>query len=383
VVNGAVDKPRVPLNSTDFGLFLDNWIDGDRNNMAFAVAGFLRKDLGYSLDEALETIREIHETAGYSDFEEEIEQSVYHTYNTPWAKISGRSILFDRGIIPTSKRSLEVKFARRIVPRNSDAVELIDFSEDVESQQFWIDGLVGPGMTTLWAAPPKTGKSFSVMQLGHALAIGQDIWDFSVDGPRKVLYFQGELSKGMVAERAIQMFGREALRHPQQFALTDRPKKVVSLVEHPEVLLDLAEAYDVIIVDPISVFNSNDENSSLSVRETVATFDSLKEAGKAVILVHHTRKLETTRDGRIVTPSFNDIRGSNAWFAAVDAIALQYEIGDNGATRVLFRYRAAPERQPLTLYRLPSGGFTHDKDYYRRAIGLTRFTARTAERQIN
>jgi RecA-family ATPase len=201
------------------------------------------------------------------------------------------------------------------------------------------------------------------MQIGHALSKGLPIWGFPVSKAVRVLYFQGELSEGMVADRAIEMFGKDALTNPRQFAITDKPEETISLVEHPEVLNDIAEDYDVIIVDPLSVFNSNDENSFTSVRETISVFDSLKAKGKAVLLVHHIRKVATDKEGNPMRPSFNDIRGSSAWFGAADAIAMQYSSADD-TSRVKFTFRAAPERPELVLYRRPTGGFTDSRSEY-------------------
>jgi RecA-family ATPase len=242
-------------------------------------------------------------------------------------------------------------------------ISIIDFSRDIGKQEFWMDGLIGPGMLTIWAAQPKSGKSFAVMQIGHSLSQGGDIWGFKVPKSVRVLYFQGELSQEMVADRAISMFGRRALADPRQFALTEKPKETISLVQHPEYLNDIAEHYDVVIVDPLSAFNSNDENSFTSVRETISVFDALKAKGKAVVIVHHTRKLATDREGNVVPPTSNDIRGSSAWFGAADAIAMQYTTSD-GHSKVKFTFRAAPERPTLKLYRQLNGGFTDNHETY-------------------
>lgn len=176
-----------------------------------------------------------------------------------------------------------------------------------------------------------------------------------------MLYFQGELSQGMVYDRARKMFEPGTYEDPKWFAMTDRPEKTLSLVETPEVLYDIADPYDVVIVDPLSVFSTNDENAVTSVRDTMALFDPLRAAGKAVIIVHHLRKLQADKDGNPVPPSFSDLRGSSAIFAAVDAAAVQWRWGDNGNTKVKFMYRAAEERDVLSLYR-DGLKFTTDRD---------------------
>src|SRR5690606_29383120 len=118
------------------------------------------------------------------------------------------------------------------------------------------------------------------------------------------------------------MFGLKSVRDPKRFAMTGKPRESIDLVKEPELLTDLAENYEAIIIDPIAMLNDNDERSSHSVNEVIHIFDALRAAGKAVVLVHHTRKLARNRDGVPVPPTMDDVRGSGAWYAAMDAIAL-------------------------------------------------------------
>lgn len=358
VATGAKPAQMTPLAPEDRELFVANWLDGIKHRMVLAVAGYLRKNLAYDRDSALEEIVSIHREAGYEP-DALLVQAVDDTYKAIFGKVAGLRALEDLGIRPHVRDSFKFRF----VTPPKRKMEVIDFSQPQREQEFWVDGLIGPGLLTLWAAEPKTGKSFAAMQIGYALATGTPVWDFeTTTRPRSVLYFQGELSKGMVYSRAKSMFGIKSIQDPRRFAMTAKPDEPVDLIRHPEILTDLAEPYDVVIVDPISVFHQNDEKSSHNVNEIISVFDHLRSKGKAVILVHHTRKLATDRQGKPVTPTFNDIRGSGAWFATADALALHYKTdGDGQHTRVKFIFRAAPDRDILDLHRMPHGGFTHDK----------------------
>lgn len=361
----APPKAMTPLSDADRELFVTNWMPGHRHELALGVAGYLRKNLYYDQGSCEREIAALSEAAGYP-MDGNLRQVVRDTYARPFGLVSGLSKLADLGVFPDVKESFSFKFTKP--PKRS--INIIDFTQEQEPQQFWVDGLIGPGLLTLWAAEPKVGKSVSVMQIGHALSNGLPLWDFQTDGQRhSVLYFQGELSQGMVYQRARDLFGLQAVRNPRMFAMTARPDEPIDLVTNPEALTDLTDPFDVVIVDPISVFNTNDETRSHSVNEVLSVFDQLRAQGKAIILVHHTRKLQSNRDGTTVTPSMNDIRGSSVWFAAADAIALQYNVGENHNTKVKFEFRAAPHREPLTLYRLPNGGFTADKDFYQQSLG--------------
>jgi len=364
VVPGTKPAQMQVISQDDRELFLANWLDGQKHAMVVGVAGYLRKNLHYDEQSAIDEISRIHELAGHS-VDDGLITAVKDTYNRLWATVSGLRKLEELGVRPAVRDAFQFRF---VVPPKPK-IEIINFRDTLEAQEFWIDGLVGPGLLTLWAAEPKTGKSFAAMQLGYALSSGTPLWDFSTTKQRlKVLYFQGELSKGMVYSRAKSMFGLHAIRDGERFAMTAKPAEPIDLVRYPEALTDIADPFDVVIVDPISIFTTNDESKSHSVNEVIGVFDHLRSKGKAVILIHHTRKLQTDREGTPITPTFNDIRGSGAWYATADALALHYRTGTDGNTRVKFMFRAAPDREELELYRMPNGGFTSDKDLYLSAL---------------
>ena len=368
---GAKPLAMKPLSDADRALFETNWMEGQKHRLAVAVSGYLRKNLYYDEASCEAEIAALSLAAGYP-MDDNLRRVVKDTYAHPFGLVAGTTKLAEMGLFPEVRDAFTFSFKKPPKRR----IDIIDFTEELTPQEFWVDGLVGPGLLTLWAAEPKTGKSFSAMQIGYALASGQNLWDFRTDGRKhSVLYFQGELSKGMVFERARNLFGVRAVQNPRQFAMTAKPPEPIDLVSSPEALTDLAEGYEVVIVDPISIFNTNDEQHSHSVNEVVSVFDSLRAQGKAVLLVHHTRKLQTSRDGTPQTPTMSDIRGSGAWFATADALALQYRTGDAHNTRVKFEFRAAPSRDDLLLFRLPHGGFTHDKHLYLQGVNTLRVRA--------
>jgi hypothetical protein len=355
-------RSRTDLLPADRQALIDNFLPGQRHSMVLAISGYLRKDLAYPEDQAIETIMEISKAAGHPP-DDKLLQDIADTYSTPWARVAGSSALYNLGVVLESAEPV-VNFRPPKRATRSPRISIIDPNEHIEPQEFWVPGLIGPGLKTLWAAPGKTGKSFAVMQIGQAIATGSNLWDFGPATQQRVLYFQGELTRQMVMERANGLFGAGMVRDFQQYAMTDKPSEPLSLIENPEILYDAAENYDFIIVDPIAAFNDNDENSNNGVRDTLALFDPLTSAGKAVMIVHHTRKVD---EGNA---NMNDVRGSGAWFNGVDAMAVQYRIKNSANTRVKFGYRAAPDRDELTLYRMTNGGFTDDHGLYERGLNL-------------
>lgn len=382
------DVPFVGALSSDARAEIaSQWVEGNRHHLALNVAGYLRKNLGYDAQATQDTLLSIHLERGGELGDEncwDIQNIVKSTYKRPLALVSGYQGLSDMGItLPGDTFRVEFPQVAAKPPRKT-RMGLIDFSEELREQEFWVPGFIGPGLLTMIAAQPKTGKSLVAMQIGHALANGLNVYDFEPTGARKrVLYFQGELSRGMVYQRAKAMFLPGTYEDGHWLGMTDKPSSVLNIVSDPEPLYDLAEHYDVVIIDPLSAFNANDENSVTSTRETLAVFDTLKARGKAVVLIHHTKKLERTREGGVVIPSVSDIRGSSAWFAAVDALAMLYNVGTEGNAEMKFVYRAAPERKPLRLYRLEHGGFTHDRDAYLKYLSHRGMTVPLERQSLN
>ena len=175
------------LSTEDFDLFVSNWMEGQKHTMAVGVAGYLRKNLYMTEQEAIHSLASIHRSAGYQWPDENLIKVVKDTYTKSFATVSGLSKLYDLGVVPSIKDVFAPKFFKPKPPK----VPLIDFSQPIQPQEFWAHGLVGPGLLTIWAAQPKAGKSFAIMQLGHALSQGQYIWGFRAPKKVRVLYFQG------------------------------------------------------------------------------------------------------------------------------------------------------------------------------------------------
>lgn len=348
-------QPKKPLSDEDRSSLVRNWYEGQRHDLSLALAGYLRKDRGYSRQESLNTILGIAHEAGQTDSDRELERAVETTYAKPLAHVIGSSGLYKLGLkVPDTPDVFSITRPKAFVP----LIDLEDTS-DVEPVEWWVPGLIGKGITCLWAGGPKVGKSFAVMQLAYAIATGRNIWDFHVVEPKSVLYFQGELSSSMVVDRAKRIF--PAPLPIEKLCFTGKPSGVVDLIETPEVLLDLADRYEVVVIDPISLFHSGDENSSKGAMSVIALFDTLIHDGKCVVMVHHTRKT----DGKTRLDN-NIIRGSNAWFSRPDSIVLQTKHGDSGAVSLKFTYRAYEERDDLILFPVGGGAFGDSKERYLR-----------------
>lgn len=367
ITQEPIPTSKIELSDEDRDTMIAAMVDGQKHYVLLGFAAYLRKKLAYSQQEARDEVELILNSAGY-DMDRGAEKIVSDTYAKEISSISTGSLV-DTGVALSSASSgpINVKFKSTRTAPAKPLMRVVDLHAEYPEQEFWIPGLIGPGLFTLWAAPTKVGKSFAAMQIAHGLATGMDVWDFPVTTRRRTLYFQGELSYAMVHTRARQMFSY--IPPAEWLAMTDKPDKQVNLAKTPELLYDMAEKYDVVVVDPISVFSTGG-NDNDAVNETIALFDPLIAAGKAVMVVQHMRKLGERPDGTPRTPTAEDIRGAGQWYARPDAIAVHAPVGRDMAS-VSFTFRAAPDRGPLRLWRMPNGSWTHDRDtWYATKPGL-------------
>ncbi len=374
VTQEIIPTSKIPLSDTDRDTILDELADGQKHHVLLGFAAYLRKKLGYSESEAREEIELLLTTKGY-EMDRGAEKLVSDTYEKAWSQVSTEQLVI-RGIKLSSAETQPVSFKSARKEATKPIMRIVNIQEESPSQEFWMPGLVGPGLFTLWAAPTKVGKSYAAMQIAYGLATGTQVWDFPVSGRHPTLYFQGELSYAMVHQRARDVF--PYLPTPEQLALTEKPDNPINLLKEPEILMDMAANYECIVVDPISVFSTNG-NDNDAVNETIGLFSPLIAAGKSVIVVQHMRKLGERPDGTPRTPTAEDIRGAGQWFARPDAIAVHAPQGRNRAS-VSFTFRAAPDRSNLSLWRMPNGAWTDSRDTWMRTqpgmVGKTTLPSR-------
>jgi hypothetical protein len=367
-------QEQIDMPSYDIDTIIAAMGESNKHNILVGLAAYLRKNLHYNKKNTIALCRTIFEASGYSkNFDDAALVTISKTFNKDLDSLSGLYWLKDMGIHLKGPEGIKLTLtkkpqlfkAAKAAPRES-IIAPVAYDKEFEEQEFWLGpGLVGPNLFTLWVAPPKVGKSFSVMQIGYALSKGEGLWGLHSDGvPKKVLYFQGELNNSMVSGRVKGLFADNP-PNPESFVVTGRPSRPIDLVTEKEILLDLASGMDVVIIDPISIFHTKDENDLQGIAEVLDVIDYIKSLGKAVIVVHHTRKLGSLRDGSPVQPDFDSVRGTSKWFAHADALALQYFYDlDRIHTRVKFAFRAARDRGMLELFRLRNGGFTDVYDEF-------------------
>ncbi len=229
------------------------------------------------------------------------------------------------------------------------------------------DALVGAGILAkgewiLLLGDDKVGKSMLALDLACALADDspgdpstQATWlGFPVYPGRRVLY--------LVGEGGERLFAARHRRRTQALSAAARRRLLYHFPHHGK-LFDLLEpadfdslrravieqGIDIVIIDPLVVFFTGDENDAREVKPLAHACMRLKEeTDAAILLVHHTRKASVaSRRG-----SMREARGSSVLTGFCDGgIVFDRESEDQAdpRRRVTFTLRYSESPQPLVV----------------------------------
>ena len=181
-----------------------------------------------------------------------------------------------------------------------------------------VDGLLYNG-TYLFVGAPKVGKSFFMAQLGYHVSKGIPLWEYLVNAGT-VLYLALEDDYGRLQKRLSRMFGVEST---DALHLATKSKSLNQGLEE-QLKRFVAEHKDarLIIIDTLQKIRElgGDKYSYASDYDIVARLKKFSdENGICLLLVHHTRKMESS-------DSFDMISGTNGLLGAADgAFVMQKE----------------------------------------------------------
>jgi hypothetical protein len=207
----------------------------------------------------------------------------------------------------------------------------------------------------------KIGKSLLVMNEALCIAAGKPfLLQFEVPKPRRVIYFQAEISLGPLQNRLNTMIKSEQIPFEAQDRFFHVPGCKGFKITYSAHLRQMMEACaevkaEVVIVDPISRFFAGNENSAGDVQKFVDAIDRfVARLGVAIILVHHHGK--PPADGKGQRHGAQQLRGSSVLFDAFDSyLSLNKKKGKGfeGHAKLAFELRNDADPQPMTLHRDP------------------------------
>lgn len=163
---------------------------------------------------------------------------------------------------------------------------------------------------------PKSYKTFFVLNMAFALAVGKPFLNFEIARPIKTLILQAELSDGRLQERMKKLIHYWGIPQDDKlFVRTIRGafiNEAKGLAEVSAIIREIDP--EVIIIDPLVEFFAGDENNAQEVNNLFANLGSLMADHRSIILVHHLRK-PNNKGG----DSFAQIRGSSVIHGKLDA----------------------------------------------------------------
>ena len=251
--------------------------------------------------------------------------------------------------IPVSTRAL-TRLEDLLAPEPAHRFSLFDaaqlLSERRESRAYLIEPrVVGAGDTVVVVGPPKSGKSWVVLDMLASFSSGRPWHALEPGQPLTSLWLNFELSLDVIHERL------ETLGHciPRgSLRVTDRLRQTVQEGGFQEHLLEELGGFapDLLVIDPLAnTFTGRSENDNAEMtsfmRELWAFRDSVNPQA-ALILVHHTSKQNGSKIG------FDQIRGASALRGAYDA-GILINRTKHGLLTLSFELRNGPEVREITL----------------------------------
>lgn len=191
---------------------------------------------------------------------------------------------------------------------------------EIDEVDWVVEDLIAPGLNGI-AAPPKAGKTFFALGIATAVATGHTLMGKAKVGrKRRVLYLSMENSKRQMARNLMTMgvLGARGIDILYGTPKSD-PHKIIS--QWYEVYPDGLVVVDTYIrIKQIGGEGNAYENEA----QYMQSLRDLIPDGGSMLLVHHVRKSRDEED------RFNDISGSQAFFATVDNMLMLTRKGTDG-----------------------------------------------------
>ena len=189
------------------------------------------------------------------------------------------------------------------------AAELAE--QEFPPRRFLVEGLLPREGLFLLAAPAKTGKSWLVLQLASALVRGESFLELPTEQTR-VLYLSLEDHRQRLYERAEQTGG---LGSPDLLFCTEAELLGKGFEEALCGVLEQEQGVGLVIIDTLQKIREIDRDG-YSYSRDYDVMNRLKAISQrfslAVLLVHHTNKMEETGD------EMNRVSGTTAMTGGVD-----------------------------------------------------------------
>ena len=209
-----------------------------------------------------------------------------------------------------------------------------DWPEDV----FIEGGILSRGDSILLGAESKAGKSTLLTNFTRELIEGGEFLGFKVLKPLKVLYMQAELREPRLKIRIMPKYSKVSEKLLESSFVWNTRGLILIEKDEAEISKHLKNTTpDVLLIDPLSNFHTNDENNATEMSKFFRVLDRLKfDFGLSIVLAHHFRKAQSTK----TTESLMEkIRGSSVMRGWVDTTIVMESRTKTGYRRLEFDTR--------------------------------------------
>ena len=280
----------------------ENWIEGNRQDLAMSLAGVCRKRFQMNQDEAENLILGI----ARANNDDEIPQrkaAIKSTYKIEdISQIKGCSY-FEKEITCEDCPFLKKQESKQEKPQvNKKALlALLKSTDDLmqeEDIKWVVKDLFAKKLVSVIFSEPGVGKTVLAMDIAEKLTKGESIFNqYKVDRPMKVLYFQGDFPNPIMRHRLQQMLHKPDNNYFKFVNRYDAEEQGYSIdltnEKGQENLKMLLEEYrpDFVIFDTFISFFDGDENKQKDVKEPIDFLRKLtSNYDCSILLCHHSRK---------------------------------------------------------------------------------------------
>lgn len=282
----------------------ENWVEGNRQDLAMSLAGVCRKKFKISQNEAENLIIGI----ARANNDDEIPQrkaAIKSTYKADdTSQIKGCSY-FDKetvcGDCPFLKKQEPKQEKEKPQINKKGLLALLKSTDDLmqeEDIKWVVKDLFAKKLVSVIFSEPGVGKTVLAMDIAEKLTKGEAIFNqYKVDRPMKVLYFQGDFPNPIMRHRLQQTLHKPDNNYFKFVNRYDAEEQGYSIdltnEKGQENLKMLLEEYrpDFVIFDTFISFFDGDENKQKEVKEPIDFLRKLtSNYDCSILLCHHSRK---------------------------------------------------------------------------------------------
>ena len=264
--------------------------------------------------------------------------------------------------VPPRRRRQEPAFRRYGI--SAKALMAMDFPPI----NYVVPGYIAEGLT-LFAGSPKIGKSWMALGLGVAIASGRPAFGSIAVDQGDVLYLALEDNPRRLKRRLLKM---GVSTPPERLTLcTDWPNLDEGCVDEIATWIGEVEKPTLVVVDVLSKVRPDASGKDSAYDADYRTLTGLQllagHHGLAIVVVHHTRKMEAD-------DPFDSVSGTRGLTGAADTVLVLKR--DSGTPRTILYGRGRDVEEIETAFE-----FDRDNGTWR-IVGAAHEIAKTDERQI-